>query len=279
VSLGIDKVAGKAVLTGPWEAGYLKQFVASGADELIIGPAPDLEFLRELPPLKRLDVTIYQPVGVRPIESQSALRRLLLTVNYKTPIDFSRLPELTHLDLDWGPGAESIEALVNLEDLSVSSFRRENLSLLHNLDKVRRLRIVNSRRMTSLQGIEAIQSLEDARLLDLRNLTDLTPIAGVAKTLRSLEFNACRRIDRLDALRPLENLRTLHVLDCGDIESLAPVRGLPLVSMLFYESTNIRDGDLSVLLDIPTLREASYADRRHYSHRRDDLEALLSARR
>jgi hypothetical protein len=32
VSLGIDKVAGKAVLTGPWEAGYLKRFVASGAD-------------------------------------------------------------------------------------------------------------------------------------------------------------------------------------------------------------------------------------------------------
>jgi len=116
-------------------------------------------------------------------------------------------------------------------------------------------------------------------MLDLRTLTDLDPIAGVARTLRSLEFNACRKIGRLDGLRPLENLRTLHVLDCGDIESLAPIRGLPLETMLFYESTNIRDGDLNVLLDIRSLRDAWYADRRHYSHRRDNLATLLAARR
>lgn len=29
MSLGIDKVAGKAILSGPWEAGYLEQFLAS----------------------------------------------------------------------------------------------------------------------------------------------------------------------------------------------------------------------------------------------------------
>jgi hypothetical protein len=44
---------------------------------------------------------------------------------------------------------------------------------------------------------------------------------------------------------------------------LAPLAGLPLKKLLFYESTNIRDGRIDVLLDIPALTDTSFAHRRH----------------
>ena len=76
----------------------------------------------------------------------------------------------------------------------------------------------------------------------------------------------------------MKNLRELLVLDCGPIESLAPLRGVPLETLFFYESTNIRDGDLGVLLDLPHLKGTAFADRRHYSHKLKEIEAVLATR-
>jgi internalin A len=215
---------------------------------------------------------------VRPIESQRHLRDLNLNAYFKTPVDFSVFTELQRLHLDWGPGAESIAAATQLEDLSINRYPGTDLALFRELARLRRLRLASGRRLTSLRGIEAFRRLEELRLLDLRVLSDLDPIVGVSETLRSLEFNTCRKIDRLDALRPLRNLTRLHVLNCGDIESLAPVLGLPLEALLFYESTNIRDGDLGVLLKLPELTDTSFANRRHYSNTREEIQARLSAK-
>ena len=215
---------------------------------------------------------------MRPIESQRQLCDLNLNAYFKTPVDFSLFADLKSLHLDWGPGAESIGALSQLEDLSINRYPGTDLSLFHELARLRRLRIASAGRLTSLRGIEAFNCLEEIRLLDLRVLSDIDPIAGVSETLRSLEFNTCRKIARLDAVRPLRNLSRLHVLNCGDIESLAPVLGLPLKTLLFYESTNIRDGDLGVLLKLPELTDTSFANRRHYSNTREEIQARLSAK-
>ena len=94
--------------------------------------------------------------------------------------------------------------------------------------------------MTSLEGIGALSQLEELRLLDMRALGDATAIGELAKSLRSLEFDSCRRIGRLDAIAPLHELTRLLVNNCGDIESLAPVVGLPITTLLFYENNQHR---------------------------------------
>ena len=50
------------------------------------------------------------------------------------------------------------------------------------------------------------------------------------------------------------NLVFFNMGDCGDIDSLTPVRGMLDIRRLYlYESTKILEGDLSPLLELPNL--------------------------
>jgi internalin A len=153
-----------------------------------------------------------------------------------------------------------------------------DLISLMPLTRLRILRLAGGRKLASLDGIEAFSALEELRLLDLRALSDIEALSGVADSLWSLDFNTCRRITRLNALASLRRLTRLLVINCGEIESLGPIAQLPLKVLHFYESTNIRDGRLDVLRDLPDLTDTSFANRRHYSHTRDEIQSAISGR-
>ena len=104
-------------------------------------------------------------------------------------------------------------------------------------------------RLTSLKGIETLANLEE------------------------LEIHTCRGIGSIEEVGSLSHLQKLHLDNDGDIESLKPLEKLnSLVSLSFYESTNILDGDLSPLLHHQkSLSRVSFQNRRHYSHRREEL--------
>ena len=81
-----------------------------------------------------------------------------------------------------------------------------------------------------------------------------------------LAIEGCQEARRsLVAVPPLTRLK---VANCGDIASLAPLRGLDELEEFFaWESTRVVDGDLSVLLELPKLREIGMRDRREYRPR------------
>jgi hypothetical protein len=71
----------------------------------------------------------------------------------------------------------------------------------------------------------------------------------------------------------------LKAANCGDIASLAPLRGLDQLEEFFaWESTKVLDGDLSVLLELPRLRAIGMRDRREYRPRVSEIEEALRAR-
>lgn len=260
-----------------WKPQYAKLVRRARVDRLVVTSATNLDFLADVPPLRTLEVHHHPLKDVRGIEAQPALRTISLNAYYRTPLDFSRFRSLEELHLDWGPGAESIAKVTSLVDLSVNRWPGADLTPLTELRGLRWLRIATAP-LTSLRGVEAFERLEHARFLELRRLEDIAPLEAVASTLEDLDFNTCPRIRSLHPLRSLTRLRRLLVLNCGEIESLAPIEGLSLEEFLFYDSTNIRDGDLSVLLRMPLLRDTSFQDRRHYSHRRDAILDALSER-
>jgi len=49
------------------------------------------------------------------------------------------------------------------------------------------------------------------------------------------------------------------------------VPGTPVLPLLFYESTNIRDGDFSILKGLPKLEHVVFMERPHYSHKPSDF--------
>lgn len=265
-----DERGQRAVVHHGWTPRDAETFRRAEVDRLVVMSAANLDFLAELPPLRSLDVLHLPLEDIHGIESQPSLERLSLNAYYGTPVDFSRFRALKELHLDWGPGAETIASVATLVDLSINRFPGTDLEPLGRLHALRRLRVASAP-ITSLDGLEAFTSLEFLRLLDLRRLADIAALRSVAATLQDLEFTKCPKIDKLDPIKALMHLRRLLLLSCGDIESLAPLSELPLEEFYFYESTNIRDGDMSVLLRLPRLRDTSFANRRHYTHTREQI--------
>lgn len=103
----------------------------------------------------------------------------------------------------------------------------------------------------------------------LRKLTSIEEIEKLTQ-LEELEIKNCTKIGTIDAVKKLKNLRKLWLIDCKDIQSLKPIVSLQkLVSLLFYGSTNITDGDLAPLTKIDNLRDVAFQPRKHYSHKKD----------
>lgn len=70
----------------------------------------------------------------------------------------------------------------------------------------------------------------------------------------------------------LHRLRILLLGDLGDIASIRPLSRLKKLERLFLiETTNVVDGELSPLLDLPRLKHVDFLDRPHYSHRSADF--------
>jgi Leucine-rich repeat (LRR) protein len=119
-----------------------------------------------------------------------------------------------------------------------------------------------------------VDALRKLTFLRLGNLTRLTSLSGIEALteLEELEVQTCPRISSIEPIGVLKNLRTLYLDNDGRIESLKPLNDLhDLEKVLFYESTDIVDGDLSPLMRQSQLSRVSSKDRPHYSHTRRDF--------
>ena len=62
------------------------------------------------------------------------------------------------------------------------------------------------------------------------------------------------------------------IANCGEIDSMKPLAELvELSEVFFHESTNILDGNLNMLKNLPNLRDISFQERRHYNLKRKDF--------
>lgn len=274
-----DEHGAKLVFTPPWSPDDADEISRSGINRLVVVRAPNLNFLEQAPPLEVVQVMDLQLKDVSGIHAQAELKWLDLNAYFATPVDFSVFRNLERLHLDWGPGAESVVSLTRLRRLSINRYPATDLTGIGAHPGLRRLRLSDARRLQSLDGLDRFTSIEDIRLLALTNLEDLGALSTVAVTLDELELDTCKRIGTLDWFTPLIHLRVLSILNCGKVPSLKPIEGLlELQVFLFYESTNVLDGDLTPLLRLPNLKDTSFQDRRHYSHRRDEVLAQLAVR-
>jgi hypothetical protein len=135
-----------------------------------------------------------------------------------------------------------------LESLGVLNAPLHSLDGIASLNKLRALRIANLTKLPSLAGLEALENLEE------------------------LDINTCRKIGAINEVGALKKLRKLFINNCGDIESLKPISSLEnLEVVLFTESTNILDGDLSYLKGKEKLVNVAYRNRKHYSHKNEEF--------
>jgi len=55
-------------------------------------------------------------------------------------------------------------------------------------------------------------------------------------------------------------------------------RGMDRLDMFSFVETNVEDGDLSPLLELPTLRYVGTMDKKHYNYRFEEMNEILEQR-
>lgn len=268
----------RVTVTGPWTPDIAVYMRREGVRELYLNHArgwsgTTLDFLETVPDLIAFSILDFTIKDVTPIHRLAALRSLEVSTYCSTGIDFRRFPELESCVFYWRGGSESLFERATLQHLFLHRYDASSSEPFARLTALQDLSVANS----DLREVEHFAVLKNLKFLGLYNLKKLTSLRGLGELgqLEALEVNGCKAIERIDELASLVHLRRLQLNDDGAIASLNPLRSaVDLEEVLFYESTDIADGDLAPLVALPRLRNVSFQNRRHYSHKREDIPLL-----
>ncbi|MGY8773176.1 hypothetical protein [Spongiibacter tropicus] len=269
------------VLKGPWSDDFIgiikKEHISVLRLSYSAGwKGENISFLENLQGigLRGVEVYAWDIKDITPLEFIPDIEYLGLQCQFTKAPDFSGFRRLKICKFQWRPKAISIFNCSNLEVLNIINYREENLKILKNMPDLKRLQIT-SRKLTSLTGIELLEHL---RILDLAECTNLKSLDGIekCKKLQIVELENCKRVSDVSSLGALANLRQLVLTNCGHIISLQPLtKCLLLERLTFNGDTNVEDGELTPLLDIPELKQIVFVDRQHYTQKREQISAML----
>ncbi|MEU7022764.1 hypothetical protein ABZ990_19190 [Streptomyces sp. NPDC046203] len=255
----------------PWDPAYAGRFADGTCDGLVVG-APlrrkagfDLSFLPGLPGLRSLRV-LKGIADLSPVARCADLERLRLPASATQGLDLSGLTKLREVEIPWSAGSRTIHAVASAENLLISEWKGESLSVLGAKPALRKLRIESVRNhVTSMEGAGLFPNLDELRIYDGRLAhSDLLADAAMLTDVSLLSA----KTEAITFVAGLPRLRRLELDNSGDIASLAPIAAHPaLWEVIVSGSTRVADGDLSPLLDNPRLIcvavERGHA---HYSH-------------
>lgn len=224
------------------------------------------DFIKDLPELELLDI-IYTPIeSLEPILQLKNLKSLSISCHWKKHIDFSCLNNLKRCFVSYDKGAETILNCSNLQYLHIDEFKLRDYSNLQNLQNLEFLTIGNS----NFNNTELLENLHELRKLILLNCRKLDHLNGI-ENLTKLEWftiDGSKKLDHIDQVSFLTNLKILQLSNNKQIQSLAPIKNLTHLSALsFYGDTVFQDGDFKFLEKFSGLSLIGFNDRRHYSHK------------
>lgn len=230
----------------------------------------DLWFLKKVPNLLAVEIIDWNIQDVSAIHDLRSLRLLKVFTYCNTEIDFTFFPEIEDVSLEWRPKVRSLFACSGLKKLFINHYPGKSLEDFAKLCNLQYL----SLKSPKIEGIGDVSELTELKLLELGNATRLSNLEGIEKlaSLETLQIQTCSKIKNIEPIKSMTNLKRLFICDCGEIESLRPIAKLPeLQEVHFYESTNILDGDLSPLKELPKFEDTSFQERKHYNLRGSDF--------
>jgi internalin A len=269
----IDGLPALVVLEGGWRDEYANVIEAHDLAALsIMVRGEDLSFLSRLPSLRGLVLNAGEARDLGAVSQLHGLETLTLNTASKPrmDLDFTAFAHLRTLRMYWNAGFESVFACTSLESLFVFGPPDADLARFGALPALRRLELSQGRKLTSTAGVGA-----GIEFLGLYMQGALKSLDGLPAGLTVLAVEGSKQLAALPAALP-PGLTRLKVANCGDLATLAPLRGLDQLQEFFaWESTKVLDGDLSVLLELPCLRSIGMRDRREYRPRVPEIEEAL----
>lgn len=265
----------RAILTTCWSKSAHEEIIKIKPDELELNTSKgwwgrDISFLQDYQWLKSFIIIDMGIDDISPIHYLKKLQNIDIVTYCKTNIDFSYFDYLYSCGIEWRNGCDSIFECKNLTDLFLNRYKGKSSAPFGNLTRLKKLGILNAS-LSELYHFSNLNRLSSLRIGVLRSLKSLDGLEALSQ-LKSFTMTSCRSVTTLAPLYDLKSLIEINVSNNGELDTIKPLAALPnLRSLLFYEKTNIVDGDLQAIFENPVISKIAFQNRRHYSHKCEEF--------
>jgi len=299
-------VAGEVLLKlkGHWTKEAKKEILKGDYDVLVIGAGSweGFRFFEEISKnIKNLyicdqlleDVTEKYP-DLGGIAYLTELEKIVIQSPSDYSLDFSALTNLKVCEISpWGilysnnlflcpkletlfithytiKSLENIAKAKNLKSLVLRQSPIPDLNGIDNLKKLEELELYDVKKLATIDGIEKLKKLKKIKIGSAPQLLSIAPL-GKCETLEDLNINNLKRVEDFNALASILALSRLYI-DVKELDSLNLLKSLPKMKTLVFANTNIVDGNIEILKDFPSLKEAHFRNKRHYNYNNEDVD-------
>jgi internalin A len=192
----------------------------------------------------------------------------------KNEVDVSELRHLESIAGYWGKGIIGMNRLHDVISLSLFSCKADSLLTMNLPDSLQCLELVRSLRLANLQGSVCFVNLGTLKLVQTSRFFSLNGIDQFEK-IEEIFLENVKDIDGFSCLRGCKNLKSLHFLGCEEMPSLDWISGLGTLESVSIFRTKVMDGDMSPLLTLPRLSLVDFDNKRNYSHTAAEIRKIL----
>jgi hypothetical protein len=133
----------------------------------------------------------------------------------------------------------------------------------------------NIRSFSGISHLGEVKRLEAHYCLKLENDTGLSEARN---SLEWLHINQSKKFSPGKELSRLRNLKVLCLNSCGPLENLEFLHLFPRLLDFRFVDTNVVSGDLTPIMEHPTLCSVGFLNKRHYNIRDTEIHEHLGPR-
>lgn len=238
----------------------------------------NVEFLREHPEVVTVFVSDGKGIDLHGLTYLTNLEHLTLG-HYDAPIDLTCFPRLKTFSGEWSAGLGLGDACKSLRSLTLSKYKAPDLETFPCIRSISELELIQPS-IASLAGIERHTHIKKLQFFRCLQLTSIGAIAGLKNgDVDYIAFRQCKKIMDIESLGELSRVKNLTLETCGAVRSLDFLLGCQKLEGVGFFETDVLDGDLSPLLQLPRLSFVGMSEKRHFSHTRLEINRLLNANR
>lgn len=174
---------------------------------------------------------------------------------------------------------DKIPAKTNFEDVEYAmtfhyKYEGKSFESLPKSDKLLYLEM-SLANFKDLSGIEKFKNLKRLELHYCTKLESDLNISSLKNTLEFLHINQSKKYTPTSELFKLKKLKVLCLNTCGPLDNLKFLKHFPDLVDFRFVDTNVLDGDLSPIIDHPTIKSVGFINKRHYNYSEKKIEEAL----
>jgi len=188
---------------------------------------------------------------------------------------FEQIPDNLQADLNLKEDKFNEMQLENIKYLTLWHHKKSKLGNFVSIPENLLYLELNWSNIQDFLGIEKMNKLKRLELHYCTKLHNDLGLSGLSNTLEFLQIEQSKKFVPNEELFSLKNLRVLRLNSCGNFENLNFLNQFPNLIDFRFVDTNVLDGDLSPILNHPTIRSVGFLNKRHYNIKDDKMDALL----